>query len=158
MKLDNADRPLLILNDFTINETTRFQAYGFLLHEEYNAYMLSVDERCGIEFYNDWIRNHYGLFSKSLEKDLNECIKVGIIEKIEMTFYDNLTANKINTCKYNLTTDGMEKWRNMLKNIPEVEPIRQRIESLQKISYYVLLGEIYSKYPEFTARYIQSKL
>ena len=140
------DRPLLIINDFTINGTTRFQKYGFLLHKEYGAYMLSLNERCNIEFYTDWEPLYFGPFSRSLKEDLKECMSTDVIKKVNVP--TGTEGREMST--YNLTIKGRQKWRNMLVTIPEIQHVMERVQSMQKISYYILLGQIYKKYPEFT--------
>ena len=126
--LKDVDRPLLIINDFTINGTTRFQKYGFLLHKEYGAYMLSLNERCKIKFYADWAPLYFGPFSRSLEEDLKECIGTDIIKKVDVP--TRTEGREIST--YNLTIKGRQKWRNMLVTIPEIQHVMERVQSMQK--------------------------
>ena len=142
IKLKDIDRPLLVINDFTIHGSSRFQEYGFLLYKEYYACMLSLNKRCNVEFYTDWKPFYFGPFSKSLEKDLNECIDNGLIQRVEAPTDSDET--------YTLSIKGCHRWISMLANIPEIEHIMKQVRSMQKISYYALLGQIYKKYPEFT--------
>ena len=146
--LNDNDRPLLIINDFTIAGSTRFQKYGFLLHKEYGAYIISLSERCNIKFYDDWKPYHFGPFSKSLKEDLKECVDTRVIQTINVS-----TGNEGRMMTtYSLTPKGRTKWVEIWDKVPEIPSIVKQIQSLQKIPYYILLGQIYRAYPEFTTK------
>ena len=148
ISIKDVDRPLMIINDCIIKGTTRFQKYGFILHKQYDSDMKALNKRYNIKFYADWKPYYFGPFSRSLADDLKKCIDSKIITKVDIPTASE--GKKVSM--YNLTIKGKFKWRRLIINVPEVSRFVKKIQSVQKVPYYTLLGQIYATYPEFTTK------
>ena len=147
VQFTSEDRVLIILNDNTINGTTRLQKYGFLLAKQYVKELSSMSERRqSLTFYDDWEALWYGPFSRGLQKDVEKCVGGGLVTKEPM---DAST----NSYRYALTIRGRARWRKMLAEFQnETIAICEKISSLQKMRQERLLEGIYNAYPEYTKR------
>ena len=142
-----ADRVLMIVNDTTIQGSTRLQKYGFLLSKQYGWELKSItDRQPELEFYGDWKPYWYGPYSEDLAADVQKCVENGTVLKV-------LVDSMQNKYRYSLTIRGRVAWRSVLSEFPEeMSAIGSKIRNLQKIGLETLLSGVYAAYPEFTTR------
>lgn len=145
--LKEADRPLLVINDFAVWGSTRVQKYGFLLRQLHGKEMTTIHEIYGIKFYDDWKAFWYGPYSYNLHQDLETCIANGSVVKLNLAKMDREKKHV-----FQLTPRGRLRWRQLFMSIPEIPIIVKTIGEYQKIPYYTLLNRVYSGWPEFAKR------
>lgn len=146
--MDPINRALLVINDNTIYGSVRFQKYGFLLYKQYQRELKEIEISFPrLEFYDDWVPNFFGPYSKKLEEDVKKCVENKLIRKSSVT-----TETKQKMDMYTLTLKGRRKWREMYAKIDEMSKIDEKIKNLQKIPYYTLIRQVYNSYPEYTAK------
>ena len=138
------DRALMVVSDTMIYGSTRLQKYGFLLTKQYGKEMRGISDRMPkLKFYDDWEPLWYGPFSRTLAKDVQTCVKDGLIYKGP--------GDMPNSFRYGFTIRGRMRWRSMLSEFSdEMSAIREKVMNLQKIRLERLLESVYSAYPEFT--------
>lgn len=138
------DRVLVILNDSTINGTTRLQKYGFLLSKQYKKELTSIsNSRQALAFYEDWEPLWYGPFSKNLQRDVKECVRDGLINK------EIIDADR-NSYQYTPTLSGRVRWRKLTAEFQnEMIAIHKKITNLQNMRQELLIEGIYNAYPKY---------
>lgn len=144
-KFSESDRALMVISDATIYGSTRLQKYGFLLTKQYKKEMEGIAEAAPeLKFYDDWEPLWFGPFSKSLAKDIDTCLRDGLIYKESVKLSQN-------SFRYGLTLKGRRRWRDMLqKYTKDITAIRKKVMNLQKMRLERLLENIYNAYPEYT--------
>jgi uncharacterized protein YwgA len=130
LEFKKEDRVLLIINDNFVQGSTRLQKYGFLLAQEHNDIFNELSETyTQLKFYNDWKPHYYGPFSEELQKDIDTCIKNGLLHKRVFEY----TGTRQD--KYVLTIKGQDRWGRFLtgsKVKNKINHINSTIKSFQK--------------------------
>lgn len=94
---------------------------------------------------------HYGPYSRELRRELGSLVAEGLVDKEPVPGYT--------WSRYQLTTAGFGRGRELLDNAPRTElkrlfGIKSEITS---VSFRELLDDVYTRYPEFAERSIFQK-
>lgn len=135
----------MVVSDAMVYGSTRLQKYGFLLAKQYKNETNRVSKATPPQgFYDDWEPLWFGPFSKKLAKDIDYCVKHGLIYKEPVKLSQN-------SFRYGLTPKGRMRWRDMLREFnDDMTAIREKVVNLQKVRLERLLEGIYRAYPEYT--------
>ena len=142
-----SDRALMVVSDITVRGATRIQKYGFLLAKQYKKETANISKtEPSLVFYNDWEPLWFGPFSKSLAKDIDDCVERGLIHKEPV-------STSPDSYRFSLTIKGRKRWRDMLSMFTsDMTAIYEKVAHLQKVGLGNLLEGIYSSYPDYTVR------
>lgn len=124
-----------------IRGSTRLQKLSFLLKER-----LNLDPESFYEF----LPGKFGPFSADLLEDGNKIEKAGLIEISEEVFEPKKLLEDWVICRiYSLTTEGMEKAKEIFEKMPE--NVKVELTSLKPFNEMLLsdlIHYVYEKYPD----------
>ncbi len=142
MEVNSLDRALLIINEHTIEGTTRLQKYAFLMKQNYDK------ELTDFNFYDDWKAHYYGPYSEQLTKDIQSGIEQRLISK-----YKYVTLNEHDTQKFTLTIKGRHRLRQISEQYKKIiNNVYELTTNFQKKPLRIILRNIYLSYPQYTGK------
>lgn len=134
------ERVVVLVNSLTVHGRTRLQKYGFLASKLYGGDL----ERLG--FYSDWRPNEYGPYSSSLDLDVRQCVRDGIVDEADGPEPGG-TAYHV----YALRPKGLAMLRRLaLEHGPIIEALSARLSDFNRKPWQTLLGDMCRAYPEYT--------
>ena len=116
------ERAVVLVNTLVVHGRTRLQKYGYL------ASQLQHGDLERLDFYQDWEPHRYGPYSRTLDHDVRQCIKDGILD------VSSEAASDGNACYvYALTPKGHAMLRNLaLEYGPLIEALHAMPKNFDK--------------------------
>lgn len=134
------ERVVVLVNSLTVHGRTRLQKYGFLASQLYR------DDLERLDFYQDWEPHHYGPYSRTLDQDVRQCIKDGILDESSEAASD---GNMYYV--YALRPKGHAMLRKLTLDYESlIKSLHAKFTDFNKKPWPSLLKDIYEAYPKYT--------
>ena len=129
-----------MVNHLSVHGRTCLQKYAFLASELYRHDLDSLD------FYRDWKPHNYGPYSRSLDLDVRQCVRDGILDET-----DGLESDGHVYYVYTLKPKGLAMLRKLaLEHEPLIKTLHAKFSDFNKKPWKSLLKDIYEAYPGYT--------